>query len=89
MQVRRGRQLSHEVQLGSLASGLPEWVEFNQLPLSKDFFFFFNMCVSKCSCFNGNPALVIRSMQFHYCTVSNPGTGAARRRFCFEARRLA
>ena len=26
--------------------------------------------------FNGNPAPVIRSMQFHYCTVSNPGTGA-------------
>ena len=24
----------------------------------------------------GNPAPVIRSMQFHYCTVSNPGTGA-------------
>ena len=23
-----------------------------------------------------NPAPVIRSMQFHYCTVSNPGTGA-------------
>ena len=26
--------------------------------------------------FNGNPAPVIRFMQFHYCTVSNPGTGA-------------
>ena len=34
--------------------------------------------VSKCSLytFYGNPAPVIRSMQFHYCTVSNPGTGA-------------
>ena len=41
LQVRRGRQLSPEVQLGSLASGLPEWVEFNQLPLSKDLFFVF------------------------------------------------
>ena len=26
--------------------------------------------------FYNNPAPVIRSMQFHYCTVSNPGTGA-------------
>ena len=26
--------------------------------------------------FNGNPAPVIRLMQFHYSTVSNPGTGA-------------
>ena len=26
--------------------------------------------------FNGNPDLVIRFIQFHYCTVSNPGTGA-------------
>ena len=26
--------------------------------------------------FYNNPALFIRSMQFHYCTVSNPGTGA-------------
>ena len=26
--------------------------------------------------FNGNPAPVFRSMQFHYCTVSNPGIGA-------------
>ena len=26
--------------------------------------------------FNGNPAPVIRFMQFHYCTVSNPGTRA-------------
>ena len=26
--------------------------------------------------FNGNPAPVIRFMQFHYCTVSNLGTGA-------------
>ena len=26
--------------------------------------------------FYNNPATVIRSMQFHYCTVSNPGTGA-------------
>ena len=26
--------------------------------------------------FYNNPAPVIRSTQFHYCTVSNPGTGA-------------
>ena len=26
--------------------------------------------------FNGNPAPINRSMQFHYCTDSNPGTGA-------------
>ena len=26
--------------------------------------------------FYNNPVPVIRSMQFHYCTVSNPGTGA-------------
>ena len=26
--------------------------------------------------FYNNPAPVIRFMQFHYCTVSNPGTGA-------------
>ncbi len=34
--------------------------------------------VSKCSLykFYNNPAPVIRFMQFHYCTVSNPGTGA-------------
>ena len=34
--------------------------------------------VSQCSLytFYSNPAPVIRSMQFHYCTVSNPGTGA-------------
>ena len=31
--------------------------------------------VSKCSV-NGNSAPVIRFVQFHYCTVSNPGTGA-------------
>ena len=39
------------------------------------FWFWF---VSKCSLykFYNNPAPVIRSMQFHYCTVSNPGTGA-------------
>ena len=40
-------------------------------------------CVCVCVCeqvlfvrFYNNPALVIRSMQFHYCTGSNPGTGA-------------
>ena len=27
-------------------------------------------------CFYNNPAPVNGSMQFHYCTVSNPGTGA-------------
>ena len=36
--------------------------------------------VSKCSLhgirFYNNPALLNGSMQFHYCTVSNPGTGA-------------
>ena len=26
--------------------------------------------------FYSNPASVNRSMQFHYCTISNPGTGA-------------
>ena len=25
--------------------------------------------------FNGNPVPVFRAMQFHYCTVSNPGIG--------------
>ena len=35
-----------------------------------------------------NLAPVIRSMQFHYCTVSNPGTGADDA-FCFEALRVA
>ncbi len=46
--------------------------------------------VSKCSLykFYNNPAPVIRSMQFHYCTVSNPGTGADDA-FCFEALRVA
>ena len=29
-----------------------------------------------CTRFYNNPAPVIRSTQFHYCTVSNPGTGA-------------
>ena len=29
-----------------------------------------------CTRFYSNPAPVIRFMQFHYCTVSNPGTGA-------------
>ena len=29
-----------------------------------------------CTRVNGNPAPIIRFMQFHYCTVSNPGTGA-------------
>ena len=28
------------------------------------------------SCFYNNPAPVIRSTQFHYCTVSNPGSAA-------------
>ena len=34
--------------------------------------------VSKCTLytFYNNPAPVNRSMQFDYCTVSNPGTGA-------------
>ena len=31
---------------------------------------------SFCTRVNGNPTLVIRFMQFHYCTVSNPGTRA-------------
>ena len=46
--------------------------------------------VSKCSLytFYSNPAPVIRAMQFHYCTVSNPGTGADDA-FCFEALRVA
>ena len=50
------------------------------------FWFWF---VSKCSLykFYNNPAPVIRSMQFHYCTVSNPGTGADDA-FCFEALRV-
>ena len=40
--------------------------------------YFLFIYVSKCSLykFYNNPAPVIRSMQFHYCTVSNPGTGA-------------
>ena len=29
-----------------------------------------------CTRFYGNPAPVIRSMQFYYCTASNPGSGA-------------
>ena len=29
-----------------------------------------------CTRVNGNPAPVIRFMQFHYCTASSPGTGA-------------
>ena len=29
-----------------------------------------------CTRVNGNPAPVIRFMQFHYCIASNPGTGA-------------
>ena len=42
-------------------------------------FYFIFIIVSKCSLYVftcSNPAPVIRSMQFHYCTVSNPGTGA-------------
>ena len=45
-----------------------------------------NIHMHKAECYNceqvlfvrlyNNPAPVIRSMQFHYCTVSNPGTGA-------------
>ena len=46
--------------------------------------------VSKCSFIYvyNNPAPVIRAMQFHYCTVSNPGTGADDA-FFFEALRVA
>ena len=41
-----------------------------------------------CIRFNSNPAPGIRSMQFHYCTVSNLGTRADDA-FCFEARCVA
>ena len=41
-----------------------------------------------CIRFYNNPAPVNKSMQFHYCTVSNPGTGADDA-FVFEARRVA
>ena len=35
------------------------------------------MCASTlCTRFYGNPAPVIRSTHFYYCTASNPGTGA-------------
>ena len=35
------------------------------------------MCASAlCTLFYGNPAPVIRSTQFYYCTASDPGTGA-------------
>ena len=37
-----------------------------------------DLCVSKCSLytFYNNPAPLNGSMQFHYCTDINPGTGA-------------
>ena len=37
-----------------------------------------DLCVSKCSLytFYNNPAPLNGSTQFHYCTDSNPGTGA-------------
>ena len=38
--------------------------------------------------FNGNPAPVIRSMQFHYCIVSNPEPEQTTP-LCFEALRVA
>ena len=44
--------------------------------------------MNKCS-FNGNPAPVIRFMQFHYCTVRNPGTGADDTHACMHANRRA
>ena len=41
------------------------------------FYFYFYICEQVLFlCVNGNPAPVIRFTQFHYCTVSNPGTGA-------------
>ena len=51
---------------------------FSCFPLTVTFYKYIYIYVSKCSLytFYNNPAPVIRSMQFHYCTVSNPGTGA-------------